>query len=291
MTHDSILALVDAVNAGTATDRIFLRPLSPQVDFARVWESEPSGRAANEGSLRVYFVRDQAGTCVGAIEDLGHDIHAVTGPAFRQLGFMKRALGEVVLPHIVSTGVHSQRTRLFSSEGKALALGLGFTLIAEDEAEIVAERVRPWVSTALPVPALATDRLAAVDARLARALGLVRAARERLDKRAGANALDQMEFAAHWIAELSDPAVAWPDDRPDTPPPTLPPLAPEAQKEVERLLYCGAGYLRMAADELDGRADDDRVARVRQLDRRLVDSTRTVRDDWRDRQFRAPPGL
>ncbi len=285
MTHESILSLVDALNAGTAHDRIFLRPLTAQVDFAWVWEQEPTGRAANEGGLRFYFVREANGHYVGAVEDLGGDIHAVVHEAFRRRGIMTAAMRDVVLPHIFSGEKTEQHTRICSPEGRALATKLGFRPTGPEWAVLQADQVPPWSQPSIPLGPLSANRADAVRTRIRAAAKSLQDAAALLQNRASPDVFDQLRFAVFWINRLLDESLeAGPFD--ETAPPSLPPFDAVQQHEVQGLVYRGAAWLRMTADEMEGRADPEKVTDTRTLARRVVTTGQNIRDDWEDRQVR-----
>ncbi len=287
MTHESILSLVDQAQSGVAADRIFIRPLADNVDFALVWDAEPAGRSANESNYRFYFVRDESGKYVGAVEDLVGDIHAVTKAEHRRKGIMTRALVDVVLPHIFSQGRTVQCTRICSPEGRALALKIGFRPLADDWAEISETDIRLRTLPTATLPPLDAIRSAAVSARIRTAAKCMRDAAECLRHRAGAKVIEQLEFAACSIDSLVDGDRAFTSDFDDPPQPTLASLDDQEEGRVESLIYQGAGWLRIVADELDGRGDDARVDGIRKLASRVIETGHSVRDDWQDRQFRA----
>jgi len=287
MTHESILSLIDQAQSGAAVDRIFIRPLADNVDFALVWEAEPAGHSANESSYRFYFVRDESGKYVGAVEDLVGDIHAVMTEGHRRKGIMTRALIDVVLPHIFSQDRTVQRTRICSPEGRRLALKVGFRETGDDWAEINAAEVRPRIFPTATLPPLDAARSAAVSTRIRMAAKCMRDAAEGLLHRAGAKVIEQLEFAARSIDSLVDGDKAFETDFDDPLQPTLAPLDDQAEHRVESLIYQGAAWLRIVADEMDGRGDEDRVGSVRKLASRVIGTGHNVRDDWTDRQFLA----
>lgn len=285
MTHASILALVDALNSGSAPDRIFRRPLTPLVDFAWVWEHEPTGRAANEGSLRFYFVRDLSGAYVGAVEDLGGDIHAVLHEAFRRRGIMTAAMRDVVLPHIFSGGKTEQHTRICSPEGRALATKLGFQPMGPEWALLRVDQVARWSQPDFQLEPLSVHRAEAVRGRIRAAVQSLQDAASLLQNRASAGVFDQLGFAMFWTNRLLNESLE-PDFADNTAPPSLPPFDEVPQFEVQKLVYRAAAWLRMAADEMDGRIDPEKITDIRTLARRVVTTGQNIRDDWQDLQFR-----
>lgn len=284
MTHESILALVDAVNSGTAFNRIFLRPLTVEVDFAWVWEGEPTGTSSDEGSYSFYFVRDTNGHCIGAIDDLGGDIHAVMKAEHRRRGVMSRLMRTVVLPHIFTRGRTVQPTQFSSYEGRALALKLGFRMTGSDRAELRADQVSKWTYPPIGLESLSALRAEAVIGRIRTAAQCLRDVRARLKDRATASIYDELGSGAYSIDHLIGETVE--PDYSETAPPSLPAHDPVEQGDIEKLIYRSAACLRMAADELDSRDNPERVVDIRKLARCLIESSQKVRDDWQDLQFR-----
>jgi hypothetical protein len=104
MTHEGIEKLIDALNAGELRGRIFLSKLSERVDFARVWPKDPQGNIAGEGSDQFYFIKNAAGSYIGAVLDMGNDLHAVIKKEHRGQGDLSAAMNEVIFPKLFQDG-------------------------------------------------------------------------------------------------------------------------------------------------------------------------------------------
>ena len=175
MTNDDLKKIIDSVNDGSASDRIFMRPLLNNVKIARVWTKYPDGKACNEGSYPFYFVFSDLGKCIAAISDLGDsDLHVYTLNAYRRQGLMCRALKDVVLPHLHSIGRATQRTQFNKPASRRLLEKLGFTILDESTAEISLDTFAGVTfpeSTSIPIPA---DRRYAIAVRLWQTSALVK---------------------------------------------------------------------------------------------------------------------
>jgi len=139
MTHESIEQLIDLMNQphhNLQRDRIFVASVSDTVDFAYVWNEEPRGNIANEGPYPFYFIKGPRDTYVAAVLDMDSDLHAVAKAVERGRGYVSRALEEVILPKFWQEGRKVQRVTFEDLEkGRRFAAKLGFTLIADSEAQ------------------------------------------------------------------------------------------------------------------------------------------------------------
>lgn len=103
MTDKFIKSLIDKLNQNKASESIFLKPLTTKVDFAIVWHSEkdiPSNNIKLIGPDKFYFIKDDSGIYVAAVNYGGGDLHWLVLPKYRGLGHLTTALKETILPHI-----------------------------------------------------------------------------------------------------------------------------------------------------------------------------------------------
>lgn len=140
MTNDSIEALIDLLNARVpptrARDRIFIRPMTDEVDFAHVWHEEPRGGIGLEGSYEFYFIKDGSQQYVAAVLDMHSDLHAFTKEAHRKGGHISRALNSVILPKFWQEGRKTQKVTYQDQEAAPRLLQrLGFTATGPGAAE------------------------------------------------------------------------------------------------------------------------------------------------------------
>jgi len=136
MRNNDIKKIIDSVNDGSASDRIFMRPLLNNVYVAQVWPKYPDGKSSVEESAPFYFVFTEQGLCIAAICDMGKsNLHVYTLKAYRRHGLMYRALIDVVLPHL-SLSRETQRTEFNRPASRRLLEKLGFTILDRSNAEI-----------------------------------------------------------------------------------------------------------------------------------------------------------
>jgi hypothetical protein len=102
MKHDDVEALIDQLNFGGPQKLIFISTLSDSVDFAKVWSEEPKGKGC-ENSYNFYFVRVK-GIYVGAVFDMGDDLHVFVKPEYRGQGHLSSAMHQTVFPHLYQKG-------------------------------------------------------------------------------------------------------------------------------------------------------------------------------------------
>lgn len=287
MEHETILALIDVLNKGGGRDRIFLTPLTRDVDVGLAWTSEPIGRSMDESSHRIYFFKAADREYAGAVYDMIADIHVVVRPEYRRKGMAKRMMQEVVLPHLRSLGRRKQQTKLCSLEGAALAHSLGFRTKDGVNATLDLKTVGPWSYPEIPVPPIDAASMEAVRRRVGEAVECLRWISTALEGRASRIPMETL----WWRARLIEDWLVAKDEAPVGPEypeqPSRPPLGSTEQSEIEKAIYRSAAWLRMAADELQGRHDAARVDRLRWLAKQVIHVGVDIRDDWRDQQFRA----
>lgn len=190
MTNETIELVIDNVNDGSGTDRIFLRPLIENVTIAKVWPEYPKGVAFNEAGYDVYFVYSDDRRCVAAILDMGpDDLHVFVKQESRRQGIMTRALRDVVLPHLLRNRRTEQRVTFNSMESRGLLQKAGFTITDDGHAVITAQQCEKvnFVDAAL-LPFL-EDRKEALKKRLGTAAGLMKMACEEMELILGSDEL------------------------------------------------------------------------------------------------------
>lgn len=103
MTDNFIKDLIGKLNKNKASESIFLRPLTCNVDFAIVWHSAKdafSSRIKLFGPDKFYFIKNDDGIYVAAVNDGGGDLHWIVLPKYRGFGYLTTALKKTILPHI-----------------------------------------------------------------------------------------------------------------------------------------------------------------------------------------------
>ena len=136
MTNEDIEKLIDSINNEAANDSIFLSVLSQTVDFAKVWTKLPEENIGNESSYPFYFIKSEEGNYVGAVSDMGNDLHVYVKTEHRKKGYLSRAISEVILPHLFQVGREKQRiTFIDPTMGEYVKRNWGFTITGDGAAE------------------------------------------------------------------------------------------------------------------------------------------------------------
>jgi hypothetical protein len=212
MTNEDIESLIDLMNDsnGRLADRqrIFVCPLSNRVDHALVWSHDPRGGIGNEDSCSFYFVKDQTGSYVAAIQDGGSDLHAVTKAEHRGNGHISSALRDVILPDLHHRGRKRQPVTFANAEaGERLARRLGFVVTGSGKAEYDLS-VFQHVPLARKPRALTKDEYDAMVTRIQRAKLYLKMVKQQLEQAYG-----DLSESSLFIDELIYEGVANLDDR------------------------------------------------------------------------------
>lgn len=146
MTSEEIEKYINKLNNKEYEDTIFLRKISKNVDVAKVWSEELKENdniIGNFSSYRFFFIRNEQNSYVGAILDMGLDLHWYVLPENRKKGYLTNALKNVVLPYLFDEGRESQRITVKKTQmgeenyinSKSVALKIGFKPLNEEESE------------------------------------------------------------------------------------------------------------------------------------------------------------
>ena len=136
MTNEGIEKIIDSLNRKETNDLMFVSELSQAVDIAKVWTSLPEGNIGNESSYLFYFIKNDEGIYVGAVLDMGNDLHVFVKSAHRRKGYLSRAMNEIILPHFFQEGRDKQRITFDNpSIGEYVEKNWGFTITSEESAE------------------------------------------------------------------------------------------------------------------------------------------------------------
>ena len=105
MTNKALQKLIDDLNnKGKRTKSvIYLRPLSPNVDFAKVWINKPKitdNITSSDGFKKFYFIKNETKTYVAVVLDMYSDLHWYVVPEHRKNGHLTNSMKDVVLFHL-----------------------------------------------------------------------------------------------------------------------------------------------------------------------------------------------
>ena len=89
MTNEALQKLIDDLNNKSKTTKslIYLRPLTPNVDFAKVWINRPKitdNISSADGFKRFYFIKNEINVYVAVVLDMYSDLHWYIVPEHRK---------------------------------------------------------------------------------------------------------------------------------------------------------------------------------------------------------------
>ena len=204
MTDETIASLLDKINDGFSADWAFVRPISTNIKFGRVWTDLPNGVVAFERGYPFYFIHSMEGQCIGAVLDMGpSDLHVFVKPEYRRQGVMTRALRDTILPHLFRDNRSEQCMTFLTAESRGLIEKLGFEFVDEGKAKITAEKCQKIVFSEdkrLPFP---EDRMKAIMKRIGIAASLLRMASEECALYLDSEFVEEIEFHEGDLRSLS----------------------------------------------------------------------------------------
>jgi hypothetical protein len=140
MTEKTIAKFIKKLNQNINQETIFIQPISDNIDFAIAWDNFPKitdSIIGNEYPYSFYFIKNE-GNYIGAVLDMGSDLHWYINGKSRGNGYLTKALKEVVLPHLFlkksKQRITISKTAIGPKNAKAserLALEIGFKMIKE----------------------------------------------------------------------------------------------------------------------------------------------------------------
>jgi hypothetical protein len=143
MHSDTIQHFIDILNQNKFDDLIFKRPLTDLVDIAKVWPKIPEMEDSIIGNFKSYtffFIKNTENEYVGAVLDMGEDLHWYVNPKHRQKSHLSNALRFAILPYVleekdvqrISIDKNSIDDKDYQSS-RNLALSVGFKPVPSDE--------------------------------------------------------------------------------------------------------------------------------------------------------------
>lgn len=146
MTEREIRKYINRLNQGKASESIFTRQISKNVEVAKVWQKQPKTTDSiigNFSSYTFFFIKNESNKYIGAILDMYQDLHWYIVPSSRKQGYLTTALEEAILPYLFYEGRENQRITIERNaigeknylNSKRVALKLGFKAINEVETE------------------------------------------------------------------------------------------------------------------------------------------------------------
>lgn len=143
MTEKYLKSLIKKLNTNKADNLIYLRPLSSQVYFAKVWLKIPKSAkdfSGLNGPYSFYFIKNEEGIYVATVLVMSSDLHWYVEKNFRGRGYLTSALKQIILYHLFQDRTEQRISINRSQIGEAnfrasenVALSLGFKNINENE--------------------------------------------------------------------------------------------------------------------------------------------------------------
>ena len=144
MTSDSLQSLIEKLNKNdTSSSLIYCRPISSNVDFAKIWLDKPKltdSVTSYDGPDIFYLIKNNENIFVAIVFDMKRDLHWFVHPDFRGKGHLTKAMKNTILPHLFLTR-DEQRITIKGLEiglanfeaSEKVALNLGFVKSTDGE--------------------------------------------------------------------------------------------------------------------------------------------------------------
>jgi hypothetical protein len=145
MTNYEISKYIRILNQRSGTETIFTRRISKNVELAKVWEKRPKPTDSIVGNFNpftFFFIKSDSGEYVGAVLDMGHDLHWYISQKHRKKGYLTKALRTAILPFIlydkdeqtISIDIHQIGEKNYNSSRRVAELA-GFKIISSKNAD------------------------------------------------------------------------------------------------------------------------------------------------------------
>ena len=96
MTSESLQSLLEKLNKNdTSSSLIYYRPLSSNVDFAKIWLDKPKltdSITSSDGPDVFYLIKNDENIFVAIVFDMIRDLHWFVHPDFRSNGHCRRRM-------------------------------------------------------------------------------------------------------------------------------------------------------------------------------------------------------
>ena len=145
MTDKELTSYINRINQNKYKDTIFLRQIGNNVMLAKVWKNKPK---ANDNRLEhlkpftIFFINNNDGFCIGAVLDMGQDLHWLIIKKHRGQGYLTRSMRELILPYLRFKMDREEQQITISknaigtlnyNKSKKVALSLGFSPTKDEE--------------------------------------------------------------------------------------------------------------------------------------------------------------
>lgn len=147
MTNEQLNEYIDELNSEYNPEKVFLRKISPTIDFAKFWTKEPNLSDKPEyhySSYDFFFIKDQNDKYIGTVLDMGGDLHWYLKEKYRKQGILSKALKQTILPFIFYEREEQRITISKNTIGEkayknsiSVANRLGFKPIDKEESEFI----------------------------------------------------------------------------------------------------------------------------------------------------------
>lgn len=103
MTDKILRLLIGKLNKNQTNHLIYLKRLTPTVDFSKAWTKNPKPTDEITYSAephKVYFIKNNEGAYVAAVLDMENDLHWYVVSKHRRKGHLTKAMKSAILPHL-----------------------------------------------------------------------------------------------------------------------------------------------------------------------------------------------
>lgn len=104
MTNESLQSLLEGLNENNQiSSLIYRRPLSSNVDFAKIWDDIPKltdSVTSSDGPDNFYLIKNAENVFVAIVYDMVRDLHWFVLPEYRGMGHLTNSLKQTIIPHL-----------------------------------------------------------------------------------------------------------------------------------------------------------------------------------------------